>query len=543
MSNVLTMSGPRVTMPGISIQSIAITTPPTKTEYMGGESFNPTGMVVTGTYSNGATAIITGYNWTPDGGLGASITEVTIQYTEGGKYVTATTPVTVTKSQGSITLNPTRIILNSDTQTATCQVSQVGNGMITVQSSNPDLVSADFADGIITVKSLGTTAENVTINVSMAETDEYTGASAVLSVRNYISISVFGVSWDQNNQSTQLVRLTPETDPYGIVTETVSTEPQPAIGTGGGSSPFDAFMPWSGMERYNIVDGVVKYKQGDEGFSQTEYDTVVYIPPFYYRREESGSNQLFYVSDMMFEGAELHPGSDSYIARYICTSAYQSISGQAQIGTISITTARNGITARGSGWQLQDVTQVSAYGFLYLIEFAGFNGMVTIGKGLGLSNSGTNGLTDSMTYHTGAVSDGNSAIQYRWIENPFQQRLCYVDGLYGSNAEYYIQMNPSQFSNNPIADATKLNMSIYTPSTYATKLQIVPGYEWAILSSSGGGSSSTYVCEYGGTNYPSTSPIFSVFGNNMVFVGSCGEGADTTYSYRAARAGFREATV
>lgn len=40
---------------GIKLTGIAITTPPTKTAYKVGETFDPAGMVVTATYSNGAT--------------------------------------------------------------------------------------------------------------------------------------------------------------------------------------------------------------------------------------------------------------------------------------------------------------------------------------------------------------------------------------------------------------------------------------------------------------------------------------------------------
>ena len=35
--------------------------------------------------------------------------------------------------------------------------------------------------------------------------------------------NVFGVCWDTSNSSTALTRLTPETDPYGLVTKSVTT--------------------------------------------------------------------------------------------------------------------------------------------------------------------------------------------------------------------------------------------------------------------------------------------------------------------------------
>ena len=80
---------------GIKLASIAITTPPSKTTYTAGETFSVAGMVVTATYTNGATAAATGYNFSPSTALEDGTESVTIQYTEGGVTCTAIQPVTV----------------------------------------------------------------------------------------------------------------------------------------------------------------------------------------------------------------------------------------------------------------------------------------------------------------------------------------------------------------------------------------------------------------------------------------------------------------
>lgn len=82
----------------ITLTSIAITTPPTKTVYGVGETFNPAGMVVKATYSNGVTAVITGYSYSPTGALASGTTVITIQYTEGGVTVSAKQSITVKKA-------------------------------------------------------------------------------------------------------------------------------------------------------------------------------------------------------------------------------------------------------------------------------------------------------------------------------------------------------------------------------------------------------------------------------------------------------------
>lgn len=68
-----------------TVESIEITTPPDKTEYMAGEDFDPTGMVVTAHYTDGTTADLpeTGYTIFRGTGLMQGQTDVTIQYNDG----------------------------------------------------------------------------------------------------------------------------------------------------------------------------------------------------------------------------------------------------------------------------------------------------------------------------------------------------------------------------------------------------------------------------------------------------------------------------
>ena len=78
-----------------TLSSIAVTTAPTKTTYTAGENFDPAGMVVTATYSDGSTAAVTTYTVTDGNSLTAGKTSVTISYTEGGVTKTCTQAITV----------------------------------------------------------------------------------------------------------------------------------------------------------------------------------------------------------------------------------------------------------------------------------------------------------------------------------------------------------------------------------------------------------------------------------------------------------------
>lgn len=89
--------GPQITW---NLTGIEVTTQPTKTTYTAGESFDPSGMVVTATYadasnaSNTKTEEITNYTYSPEGALTTGNTSITVSYE--GK--TANVSITVTEA-------------------------------------------------------------------------------------------------------------------------------------------------------------------------------------------------------------------------------------------------------------------------------------------------------------------------------------------------------------------------------------------------------------------------------------------------------------
>lgn len=82
---------------GVRLVSIAVTTPPAKTVYEYGDSFQSAGMVVTATYSDGSSAAVSNYSISPTTFTSVGSQSVTISYTEHGVTKTSTTAVTVNK--------------------------------------------------------------------------------------------------------------------------------------------------------------------------------------------------------------------------------------------------------------------------------------------------------------------------------------------------------------------------------------------------------------------------------------------------------------
>jgi hypothetical protein len=739
---------------GIKLDGISITTPPDNITYLPGEVFDPAGMVVTASYSNGATLTATGWTYSPSGALPEGTSEVEIIYTEAGVTKTAVQAITVergtisvptvsgsltyngqaqsptltgydadkmvlsgdtsgtnagsytavvtptaqykwsdgsteakdiqwsiAKATPSITFDPASVSLDTSTTSQAVSVTYTGDGTLSAQSDNSGVATASLEGTTLTVT--GVETGNTAIQVSASEGTNYTAASASLSVAvqfaiiipvvpsqkgtltyngeaqmaewndlnteeltlvgasyqtnagtytmgfqpkpgyqwwdgttetknatwtirkamnnvsllpsgkvtlnannksvtytastrfggdisvswsnpdysqyasfsfnnenktvtvlakkelpnnlNYISLiflseesenwdsstnsrmidiesltSVFGVSWDSSNPSTALTRLTKANDPNKLVTVDITTEPVPAVGTGSGSSPFDSYMPWMGMEEYTLNNetGRVSAKKGDPGFTRTNINlpVMVKIPEFYYKIERVGSIFRYYVADGPVDGLSLHPGSgDNYLGRYEAGEASSgtmglilaSYSGTTPSVSKTRSTFRDYARNMASGFQLRDIAAWCAYDLLYLVEYADWDGQKKIAQGL-VNNPSVNktGLTDAMVYHTGrANSSDNSAVQYRWIENPWGNVSEFIDGINVYRQSVYICTDPEIYTDDTDTNYPYSNIKLPT-SGWIKGLGFSSVFPWAFIPNANGGSSISYIPDY-----------------------------------------------
>lgn len=737
---------------GIKLESIAITTPPDNITYLPGEVFDPAGMVVTASYSNGATLTATGWTYSPSGALPEGTSEVEIIYTEAGVTKTAVQAITVergtisvptvsgsltyngqaqsptltgydadkmvlsgdtsgtnagsytavvtpteqykwadggteekdiqwsiAKATPSITFDPTSVSLDTSTTSQVVAVTYTGDGTLSAQSDNSGVATASLEGTILTVT--GVETGNTAIQVSASEGTNYTAASASLSVavqfaiiipvvptqsgsltykpytlqtvswnnydpdqltiggsvkgtnagtytatftpkpgyqwwdgtttgknaawtigraevvytytpesdtviispsnktaeftiqtntpveitsvnryyqsdpitydfaddsmftvrysgmtikitpvsgeimryavrayislidtKNYVSpvrldlwkfrveglTSVFGVSWDSSNPSTALTRLTKANDPNKLVTVDITTEPVPAVGTGSGSSPFDNYMPWMGMEEVDIDASGKVYPANRTSPSSA---TCVKIPQFYYKVEKSGNIFRYYVADGPIDGFSLHPGSESYIARY--EGYLVNKSGGQALCSYSNTPAKTGLTRAdfrnyaknfAPNAQLYDFAAWCAVGLLYRVEYADWGSQEKIGPGIVNDTAAhKTGETDAMVYHTGRANSGdNSAVQYRGIENPWGNVWEWVDGINFNNYAPVICTDPTKYADDTTTNYTVAGVPLGGSGSTKT-LGISTNLPWAYLPREPGGSETTYI--------------------------------------------------
>ena len=324
----------------------------------------------------------------------------------------------------------------------------------------------------------------------------YTGYTLELSY-----VKVFGVCWNYNAQSTALTRLKKATDPNGLVNVDITTNPAPAVGTGAGSSPFDNYLPWSGMDEYNIINNAVSYKKGQSGFSRSSYDTVVFIPEYYFRIIDDAANKkrYFYIADKAKSGFTKHPGSGKYVGRYNTISGHYSKTGAAPLVNLTRASARSGARGKGSKWSEYDFASWCAVWLLYLVEFSDWDSQSKIGRGYvdGNNSAISSGGTDSMTYHTGraAGTNGKTAVQYRHIENPYGNVFEFIDGINFSDGTVYVCLNPASYADDTATNYTNIGSKIQSDG-YITAIGVAAAMPWAFYPTAVGGSETTYIPDY-----------------------------------------------
>lgn len=176
-----------------NLVSIAVSTPPTKVIYKAGEYFDPSGMVVTATFDNGTTKIVSGYTYSPTGTLQQDDSVITISYTKKGITKTTTQNITVVYLTSIAITNPPTYtsyyddeIFNTAGMEVTAYYSDSTSAVITTYSVSPSgtlpygttSVTISYSEGGITK----TTTQNVSVSI---RTYDYTNSTVITSGGTY----------------------------------------------------------------------------------------------------------------------------------------------------------------------------------------------------------------------------------------------------------------------------------------------------------------------------------------------------------------------
>lgn len=214
---------------GIKLTGIAITTPPSKTTYTAGETFDPAGMVVQATYSNGATLQATGYAYSPSTPLTDGTTKVTIVYTEGGVSAMAEQEIAVVHRLESIaiTTQPSKtvyeygdsfasagmVVRATYSDGATANVTGYTYSPTALNTVGTQTITVSYTErGITKTTTLSVTVERKSIATvpSQSGTLTYTGSALSPSWNNYNSAQLtLGGTTSATNAGTYTATFTP----------------------------------------------------------------------------------------------------------------------------------------------------------------------------------------------------------------------------------------------------------------------------------------------------------------------------------------------
>ena len=414
---------------------------------------------------------------------------------------------TIRKAMNNVSLLPSgKVTLNANNKSVTYTASTRFGGDISVSWSNPDYSQyASFSFNnenktvtVLAKKELPNNLNYISLIFLSEESENWDSSTNSRMIDIESLTSVFGVSWDSSQPSTALTRLTKANDPNKLVTVDITTEPVPAVGTGSGSSPFDSYMPWMGMEEVDIDASGRVYPANRTSPSSA---TCVKIPQFYYKVEKSGNIFRYYIADGPIDGFSLHPGSESYVARY--EGYLVNKSGGQALCSYSNTPAKTGLTRAefrnyaknfASNAQLYDFAAWCAYDLLYLVEYADWDSQKKIGPGIVNDTAAhKTGETDAMVYHTGRANSGdNSAVQYRGIENPWGNVWEWVDGINFNNYAPVICTDPTKYADDTTTNYTVAGVPLGGSGSTKT-LGISTNLPWAYLPREPGGSETTYI--------------------------------------------------
>lgn len=307
-----------------------------------------------------------------------------------------------------------------------------------------------------------------------------------------------------SNNSPEWERLTPSTDPLGVVTETISVEPVAEItGTQSGQSVFDNYKPWQKKMRNFEANGTPGAWHGDSGFSLTGKDVMVYYPENCYIKlvVSSDGYTYRYISDAPTDGFVKAPWAGMYGARYKTSNNNQSRSGATITVNQSIVTMRENAQAKGAGWGLHDFIERCANEWLFIVEYASYNCQAKIGAGVSsVSAKVTTGGTDAMTFHTGRPAGTKTAVsvQYRYSEDLWGNTYDWCDGINIINGQTWVSTDWENYQSDVTTGYTAIGTALSgNNSGYISELVEDEENAWCCgVPKAFSGSDTTYITDY-----------------------------------------------
>jgi hypothetical protein len=315
-----------------------------------------------------------------------------------------------------------------------------------------------------------------------------------------LEVPYFGLEWNQTTDSyTRLGKA------FGLSVDN-SSSPH--------NSDFSDYYPWKGIRRCNIqTDGTVNAYYGDSGYADdgSNGQVMVEIPKFYYKTiYDTTSDNIWewYISPVKVTGYKVHPAFvDGGIEKdFIYVGAYEaynnvgtleSKSGVSPTVSQTIGTFRTQAQANGSGWGLLDYTSLTALQMLYLVEYGDMYSQNVLSEGItDYSAKVDTGKTISLGNGSGeVVYDTTQPMSYRGVENFYGNVWKFIDGILTKDDGYYFSKDIDNY-NDGGTNYSHISSTPITTDGYGSNFENLTSFDFAYMTNTVGGSSTTYLTDY-----------------------------------------------
>lgn len=184
-----------------------------------------------------------------------------------------------------------------------------------------------------------------------------------------------------------------------------------------------------------------------------------------------------------------------YIGAYLgstSNNSLYSISSQSPAASITLTAARNQVSAKGIGYQVLSFYPLTLLQCLYVIIYKNLNSQVALGQGyVNASAKADTGSTNTKPFCYGNPTSGTEHVKFLGIEDMWGNLYQWIDGLY-CDSSYHIKTDYSNFTG---TDGSTFRYSqpsgiSSTIGDYMSKIQGTNNTGFVIKSANG--SSTTY---------------------------------------------------
>ena len=478
---------------------IVITTAPTKISYKAGETINISGMVVTATFSDGSTQVVTS-ECTCSPSVGATVYEDTNKIVVNWTYNDLGVPISYSVNQ---TIVVTRVLSSITITTKPTTTYYIGDSF----STNGMVITATFTSGNTSVVTGWSTSPSngttITSSTSTTLTVTYTenGVTKTASTTLTIKYKTYTIKIDQSNSN-----------PLSCCTYADN-----AVGMTKGSDAWDdifghrpCILDGGTVVGYLNPDDYSKYVSGSSApITTLGKDVMVEFPVRGIKI--STTNNVISVSltenpnDSSFTYYAHQRGTTKknnfYLGAYdanLSSSKLYSQSGVTPVVNITLTNSITYATNRGSGYDIMGYYQVVYLQCLYLLKYGNLNSQTAVGMGL-VSASGkiNNGTMNSKGMDWGETA-GTSGMKIFGVENFWGNIYQWVGGIYGySNTIRTTTQNFANFTSSPTSSTYTQFTTSCTTGNGGWVNKVSGTSTGGFLSTAWSGSSTTYYCDCG----------------------------------------------